>query len=213
MSPRAPIELVCFDLGGVLIRLRPSWADGCAAVGVPFPAELLLDERTRRGWDELIAAHQTGRMTGSTYAERLSRLLGGRVDPAQILAVHDAWLVGEYAGVGELIDRLHGIGLRTACLSNTNPEHWIRRAEFPAVMRLQHQFASHELGVRKPDRAAYRAVESALDVRGERILFFDDRPENIAAARDLGWRTAAIDPGEPTAAQIQAALEAHGAAL
>jgi HAD superfamily hydrolase (TIGR01509 family) len=40
----------------------------------------------------------------------------------------------------------------------------------------------------KPDPALYRVVESAAGVPPARILFIDDRPENVEAARKLGWQ-------------------------
>ncbi|HEV7469172.1 MAG TPA: HAD-IA family hydrolase [Pseudonocardia sp.] len=45
---------------------------------------------------------------------------------------------------------------------------------------------SCEIGCGKPAAGAYAAVEEALGV--DRPVFFDDRPENVAAARERGWR-------------------------
>ena len=38
----------------------------------------------------------------------------------------------------------------------------------------------------KPEPAAYHAVLGALDARPEDVVFFDDRPANVAGAAELG---------------------------
>jgi HAD superfamily hydrolase (TIGR01509 family) len=85
--------------------------------------------------------------------------------------------------------------------------------EFPAVMKLHHRHASHELGLAKPDAAAYREFERLTASRGDEILFFDDLPENIAAARSIGWQCVQIDPHTRTDTQILAGLREHDIVL
>ena len=126
------------------------------------------------------------------------------------MAIHDAWLIDEYEGVGTIVDQLHRAGLDTAALSNTTPEHWGRMDEFPTVGRLRHRFASHELGIQKPDPAIYRHVQQQIGYRGKQILFLDDAHENVIAARDVGWRATRVDPAGVPAQQIVDALAEHG---
>ena len=47
-------------------------------------------------------------------------------------------------------------------------------------------FVSHELGARKPEARAFRRVAREVGLAPERILFFDDLPENVAGAREAG---------------------------
>ena len=46
-------------------------------------------------------------------------------------------------------------------------------------------FVSHEIGFKKPDPAFYRAVEAQLP--RARLMFWDDRSENVDAAKACGW--------------------------
>jgi 2-haloacid dehalogenase len=62
----------------------------------------------------------------------------------------------------------------------------------------------------KPDKAVYRDAERRFGVAGDRILFFDDLPDNVAAALRMGWQAMAIDHAGDTARQIEAALQRHG---
>jgi putative hydrolase of the HAD superfamily len=198
--------VICFDLGGVMIRICRSWAEGCAAAGVPLrPGAAEIGAH-----GDLHDAHQLGQIDGALWARQLSARLGGLYAPREIMAVHEAWMLGEYPGLGPVIDVVHRLGLETAALSNTNAEHWRQMAAYPAVQRLRHRLASHELGLRKPDPAIYQALERRLHVTGPDIVFFDDLAENLAAARSRGWRAVEIDPQGDTAVQIVAALRRYG---
>jgi putative hydrolase of the HAD superfamily len=46
---------------------------------------------------------------------------------------------------------------------------------------------SCETGVAKPRAGAYAVVEDELGLSGADLLFFDDRPVNVAAAQERGW--------------------------
>src|SRR5205085_2176142 len=130
----------------------------------------------------------------------------------------------EYPGIGALIDELHARDVETACLSNTTDTHWVRLLHadgggplpgapaFPAVRGLRHHFASHLLGLAKPDPAIFLAFEAATGQTGAEILFFDDLAPNVAAARELGWRAELIDPRHEggTAPQLRRHLTRHG---
>jgi putative hydrolase of the HAD superfamily len=48
-------------------------------------------------------------------------------------------------------------------------------------------FFSHALGVAKPDPAFFRLVTEQLNIKGEQLLFWDDDPLNVEAARRCGW--------------------------
>lgn len=46
---------------------------------------------------------------------------------------------------------------------------------------------SHEVGLAKPDPAAYELVTRRLEVEPGEVLFLDDVEANVVAARALGW--------------------------
>ena len=210
VMPHKTIRLVCFDLGGVIIRICRTWLEACRRAGLPvrdgIEGVLQREIETRR---ELNVLHQTGRLDTPEYFQRVSATLNGLYSPDDIRAIHYAWLVDEYEGLTDVIDAIHDAGLKTAALSNTNPEHWQRMQEFPSVMRLQHRFGSHELGFHKPDEAIYRALEENVNIRGSDILFFDDLQDNIDAARECGWNSVLIDHTSPTDVQIICALQTY----
>lgn len=203
-------SLICFDLGGVLLRICRSWAEGCRVVGLPVRASEATDLFAIPGWWEVNADLQAGRIDIDAFSRRFSALIDGLYSPAEIAMVQLAWIHGEYDGAVELVERLHDRGLETAALSNTSHEHWLLMPRFPSVSSLRHHFASHLMGVRKPDEEAYRAVERETGRNGTSIIFFDDSPENITAAATLGWHATLIDPHGDPPGQMREVLKGLG---
>jgi putative hydrolase of the HAD superfamily len=214
------IGIVCFDVGGVVVRICHDWPAACRAAGVELRGDWAheVEALARR---ELTDLFVTGRLTEAEWAERLSPVLRGRYSADELKRIHHAILLDEYPGVGQLVDELHAAGVPTACLSNTNHSHWVRLVHrdgaqalpgaprYPAVAALGRHFASHLFGLAKPDPAMYRAFERETGFGGDQILFFDDLPENLAAASALGWRAERVDPESDTAPQIRRALGRH----
>jgi putative hydrolase of the HAD superfamily len=219
LGPGAPpVTLVCFDWGGVLLRIVRSFEEAVERAG--------LDLRPAARDPACVAARRlaaerygVGDLETEAAFAAICAAMGDAYTPVEFARIHDAWLIEEYPGVGEVVERLLATpGVETALLSNTNDAHWRSHlpgpagepARFPLVARLHHRHASHLLRLRKPDEAIYRALERRTGRRGAQILFFDDLHENIAAARACGWRAERIDHTGDTAAQIERGLVAHG---
>lgn len=211
-------RVVCFDLGGVLVRIARSWVEACERAGVVVhDREELSTEAAIQARRPVMMAYQSGDLSTPEYYEGLRRALGGRYSLEEVASVHDAWLLEEYAGVAELVTRLGEVpGVQTACLSNTNERHWEMLApergpaRFPAVQGLQRRFASHLMRVSKPEARIFEGFQAALAARPEDILFFDDGEPNVSAARRLGWRAETIDPTEQTLGQLESYLRRYG---
>lgn len=182
MTPTS-VRAVFFDIGNVLLRFstrmilrRFAWAVGRHPVKV---ANYL--------WH-------------SDIGERIER---GVVDGPQLHALFQKELgyKGNYAQFRLLwcdhftLDRgSNAILKRTAAqvptylLSNTNALHidFIReRYSFPGLVR--GAILSHELGLRKPDPAIYRAALKMSKTKPEETVFVDDLKPNVEAARKLGF--------------------------
>lgn len=211
------IRCVCFDWGGVILRICRSFGEGCRAAGLDLRGDLgdkpFANER--KGHSE---AYQLGQLRDEQYFANIAEAMGGLYTPAEIERVHHAWLLDEYPGVRELIERLNATpGLATALLSNTNAAHWRRQfplagrelTRFAAASLLHHRHASHLLGLAKPHPSIYRAFEAHTGFRPGEILFFDDLADNIQAARACGWLAEQIDHTGDPAKQMSEFLDNH----
>jgi len=213
------VSVVVFDWGGVLIRICRSLGEACARVGIEH-REVAAHPELRVSRQELSGRYQLGLMGCDEYFAAAAARTGGAYSEAEIRAIHDAWLIEEYAGVSGLIDEIHAAGVQTALLSNTNASHAARQhttngdggLEFPAPSKLTCRAMSHELGVAKPEAGMYSRAAAMYGYTGREggLLFFDDLEENVQAARALGWRAELIDHAGDTAGQMWGCLRAHG---
>jgi FMN phosphatase YigB (HAD superfamily) len=175
---------VVFDLGKVLVDFDYGIAvRKIAARSRKFPAEvgaLLLES-------SLLLRYETGQIDRSRFYAELCQGTGFEgtleefglffadiftpIEP--MIAVHGA---------------LRGQRTPTFILSNTNDlaiEH-IRRS-FPFFGNFEGYVFSYEHGAMKPDAKLYQRIEEMAGASREKILFLDDRLENVAAAQARGW--------------------------
>ena len=198
-------NVVCFDIGGVLVRIRHTWRDVLAAVDL-VPT---WSEPRPHASDPVLCAYQDGTLQEAEYLDALSAHLG--IERPQARRAHDAILDADYPGAFDLVRRLRREGVGTACLSNTNALHWERLLSpdhYPAVASLDRHFSSFEIGANKPDEAAFRTVAEAYPEA--RVVFFDDALANVEAARRFGWDAYRVDPEGDPAEFMAGVLGSHG---
>jgi putative hydrolase of the HAD superfamily len=176
------IRCILFDLGGVLVRFR----------GVERVAELVGDaevgETHWRQWlaSPAVRAFELGKLSPEEFAETFLEEFGLGLSPDELLRELHGFVSGPIDGAVELLDELRP-HYRVACLSNTNRLHWPPLyIEMELDRRLHHAFPSYETGLLKPDPEAFENVCRELELAPNKILFFDDAPPNIEAAKALG---------------------------
>lgn len=178
------VEALLFDLGGVVIdidfgRALASWATAAGA-----PVEVI---RARFSFDEAYERHERGEITASEYFTALQASLGIDVPDTVLVQGWNAIYVGEVPGIRTLL-RKAGARWPLYAFTNSNPTHQaFSSVRHAGVLRsFRRVFVSSEMGLRKPERAAFEAIASAIEVPLSRILFFDDTRANVDGARALG---------------------------
>jgi HAD superfamily hydrolase (TIGR01509 family) len=177
------IEIVLFDLGGVLIELG-----GMAEMSV-FSREDEESELWRR-WLECpwVRRFETGQCDAESFAIGMVESWSMTIEPEEFLNAFTSWPRGFFPGAHELIQSIDA-SRRVACFSNTNELHANRHiTEFGISALFETRFFSHEMGVLKPDREAFDFVVGALGCAPEQILFLDDNQINVSGARAAGLR-------------------------
>lgn len=175
------IEVVLFDLGGVLIEL------GGMGDMVAFANERDEDEIWRR-WLTCPWVRRFER--GGCDAQEFGR---GMVESWSMPVTAEAFLEAFAVWPKRLLPGARGLveataeRVRVACLSNTNPIHTERQwSEFRIHELFDGLYLSHEMGHVKPDSAAFDFVVDALGCPREGILFLDDNQINVDGARAAG---------------------------
>jgi glucose-1-phosphatase len=187
----ARIQALLFDLGGVVLeidfeRAFAAWA-GFAGVGMP-------EIREQFRFDEAYRQHERGELDGAGYFEHLSRLLNIKLADAQWLHGWNRILMSPIAGMLPLLTEL-GKRLPIFMFSNTNALHvqCLRLNYLELLAPFRQVFVSSQLGMRKPETAAFLKVASLMEVSAQSILFFDDLAENVAGARIAGMSSVQVD--------------------
>ena len=170
-----------FDLGRVLVELRPS---SFLKRFKPGWSESQID----RWWSKLVCIHQfeTGQIDEAVFLEKAAQEtgFGGTVTAFRQLFID--WILGVYPGAEDLIYGLRD-HMRVGILSNTNALHIsLIRRDTRLLQAFHDRFFSYELGMLKPDRRVYEHVLDHIGMPADKVVFFDDSPANIEAAAALG---------------------------
>lgn len=209
-NPKSQIQLVIFDLGGVLVRIHYTWAEACAAHGIPQP-HAINDEWSSQQLRAAGVQYETGQISYDAFLERAITLT--KLSDGEVRKAFEHWLIEPFPDVHAFVEEVAS-NVATACLSNTNARHWelmneTSHASLP-LNHLTHRFASHLVGVMKPDDGIYEHLEANTALPAESLLFFDDNEDNIATARRRGWQAERIDPRGHTVQQMREHLRNHG---
>ncbi|GMQ75485.1 MAG: HAD family phosphatase [Gammaproteobacteria bacterium] len=177
-------EALLFDLGGVVFGVDFESAFSYWAMHAGVPVETIV---SRYCVDEWYEQHERGEIGAAEYFDALRDSLGITISDAQFAAGWNTIFEQESAGVFELFQSL-GSRIPIYAFSNSNVTHqefWERKY-VKTLGLFREVFVSCDLGLRKPEAAAFRYVAAAIDTDPENILFFDDTRENVDAARDVG---------------------------
>jgi putative hydrolase of the HAD superfamily len=171
------ITHVLFDLGNVLVELRPV-ANGSAMC----PALLPADQEAMK----LVKDYECGVVDTDTFIYRAPDELGLLIS-GKNLQDHFKYIVGQWYPQTETLLRKLANQFHLGCLSNTNPLHIeALRERGPYLDLIQDCFFSHTIGCMKPEPKAYQTVLEQWDTPASQIAFLDDRLENVIAARQMG---------------------------
>jgi 2-haloacid dehalogenase len=177
-------EAVIFDIGNVLIEWQPEARYDAfigrdrreamfAAVDLHYMIEVI---------DLGADFHQTVLDTAAAHPE-----FG-----AEIRMWYDRW--PELAGPAidhsvRLLRALRRAGVPVFALSNYGRGSFaVSESQYAFFKEFDRRYLSGHLGVTKPNARIYELVEQDCGIDPARLLFTDDRAENIAAAEARGWQ-------------------------
>ena len=102
-----------------------------------------------------------------------------------------------------VIARLKSLGFRVVCGTNTLEAHYRRHSDRLDYSVFDAVYASHIMGIIKPDRLFWTSILEKEKVLPEDTFFIDDLEENIIAAEKLGLKTHLFTGAE----ELKAALD------
>jgi 2-haloacid dehalogenase len=179
----ASIDVVVFDLGGVLIDWNPRYLYR-KLFDDELAMEHFLSEICSPAWNERQDA-------GRPWQEAVSELIARHPDhAAMITAYHQRWpdmLGGDMTQSVELLNELKALGLRLYALTNWSHETFpVARNRFAFLDCFEGIVVSGEERLIKPDPAIFHRLLTRFDITPSRAVYIDDSPRNVAVAADMG---------------------------
>lgn len=185
--PWIPVEVVVFDMDGVIRHWTaqaieafqdaydlPPGAVGSIAFAEPLYSDAMC-----------------GRLTAEEWAAEIGRRLADAHDGVDAEAGRQMWLATEWRvddDVVAIVQSLRDAGQRVAVFSNATTKLEIDMGAMGIQELFQDVCNSSTIGLMKPDVASFAHVaDEVLGVAPERLLFVDDRHENVVGALDAGW--------------------------
>ena len=165
--------LVVFDAMGVLYSI----GNDVGELLIPYLRELgcVCDNAEIRRWYRQASL-------GQISSARFWKACGVQGDDVAFTLRHTLT-----PGIVALVTDLHRHGVRMACLSNDVSE-WslLLRQRFGLDRFIDTWMVSGDIGVRKPHEEAFQILAETTGTSFSQMVFFDDRPDNVEAARGIG---------------------------
>jgi putative hydrolase of the HAD superfamily len=217
VDERLPLDAVIFDAGGTLVRLDFEWIAGMlAGLGVVTSAAALRhgEVHGRRMYDaaatgahELppgalhpplgsaapVGAYWGGMLLAAGCPAELVSEGVARMDTRQR---SDALLWAKpMEGAREALDALAPMGLRVACVSNSDGRAEAHLVRYGVREGLEFVIDSQVVGIEKPDPRIFQLALDRLAVRPERALYVGDiLSVDERGSRAAGMRFVLLDP-------------------
>ncbi|WP_397542835.1 HAD-IA family hydrolase [Roseovarius salis] len=182
-------QAVIFDIGNVLIEWQPE----------KYFDSIIGPARRREMFAEIdIHAMMVRIDAGEEFAAVIEDTAAGHPRWREhVLRFRWKWCdiaQPDIPGSVRLLLALRCKGVPVFALSNFGAQNFpLSEKQFPFLAEFDRRYISGEMGMVKPDPAIYAAVEADCGIAPSRLFFTDDRADNIAAARERGWRAHLFD--------------------
>lgn len=178
-------EAVIFDIGNVLLEWHPErFYD--RVIG-PEARERLFAEVDLAAMNEAVDRGALFRETIYETADRHPRWHD------EIRMWHDRWIEIAAPVIPQslaLLRRLRAKGVPVFALTNFGVHSFaFAQQHYGWLDEFDRRYISGHMGVIKPDPRIFEMVEADCGITPTRLLFTDDRADNIAAAEARGWQT------------------------
>lgn len=183
-------EAIIFDLGNVIIPIDYNKTIQAfnKLSDIDF-TEIVTLTKQHSIFDDF----ETGHISEQDFRNTIRKYLLNNISDVQIDQAWNALLLELSPHVIALLEQLK-THYRTLALSNINPIHekelnriaqqYFDRNRFEDFFNKA--YYSHIIGARKPNPQAYKLLLEQENIHPEKLLFIDDKLENVSAAKSLG---------------------------
>jgi FMN phosphatase YigB (HAD superfamily) len=190
------IDTIFFDLGNVLFAFDYEHFHRSAHGGKQT------DANAEKRLNHLAIELECGRLREADFLHQLLKLYPSLGTTEYALACWSDIFTLIETTIACVRQLQHSGRFHLGVISNTNEPHIRHLRKLSDVLDCFDSLTlSHEIGVMKPDAAIYHAALKQANANPTSSLFFDDRADNVAAAKELGIQAIQVTkPGNVLAA-------------
>lgn len=194
------IELVFFDLGGVVVEVE---SDRLVHQVSQLLGRSFEDVQEIVYHKELLLPFELGHISGPAYYEGLKQRLNLPWTYEQFAGAWNGIFIANHK-VLQIMEQL-AAQHKLMALTNTNALHLQHiKATIPALSSFFHDWvASCDVGCRKPDPEIYRLALKRGGVKPESAVYIDDRTELVEAGRRIGLHAIRFENSEQLATELR----------
>jgi len=187
-------ELILFDLGNTIfyIDFDLTYAHWARSSGLSVE-----EVKKRYVFDEIHKQFERGRIDEEEYVDYINAQFEIPLSQQQFFDGWNAIYQENLPGIEDLLVSLNK-KYRVAALSNTNETHEaVWKDKYKDLFKnFEKIYTSHDLDAVKPEPLIYQKVINDTGVPAHKIIFLDDKEENIIGAKAMGMEGIVVSSPE-----------------
>lgn len=179
------VDIVVFDIGNVLIEWQPE-----------RHYDAIIGEARRKEMFAAVDLHAINDDVdrGAPFRATIEKAASEYTEfKDEILMWYFDWIKMAAPAIPHSVALLRALrvkGVRVVALSNFGIESFeFAETKYPFLTEFDKTYVSGRMGCVKPHRLIYEMLEAGEQAQGGRLLFADDRQDNIDMAASRGWQT------------------------
>jgi HAD superfamily hydrolase (TIGR01509 family) len=191
-------ELVVFDLGQVLVKVDYVEVAGTLKMNCRNGSWMDIDRHIQAALND----YERGLVDDDIFFKRFKEKFGFDASQEKFESAF------EFPDIEESLDVVSSVkmaGVKTALFSNLGPVVGRSIQKRRLYDLFDFHVLSYERGIMKPNQKFYKILEEVSGFSGHKVMFFDDRLENIDTAFTMGWRAFQFCSAESMKEQLAAA--------
>ncbi len=194
------------DIGNVLMTYR--WKDMLVDYGLSEEEALIVGGYCFDGniWREM----DKGMVLEKEVMEIMSYRHPEYADAYHYFFNHAELMVVGRPKVWDMVGKLKEAGMSLYLLSNYSENFFYKQiTQTPILPMVDGAVISFQVHHLKPERAIYQILLDRYHLNRTESIFFDDRPENVEAAQNLGVDAVIVESEEGLLVELQKLLEEY----
>ena len=184
MKTNPVIKAIGFDIGGVMLPYSIPQQKQFIADSIDVELDDVI-----RAYKKYLPMLEIAALDTEEFWQGLITETGSTADPKKSMHIWTDHYIRENPLIPKMlsmVDSLRHQGYGVGILSNIDAAHGVINLHRHIFEHFDEVLLSYQVGVRKPDSAAFRLLANRLDVELEELIFVDDLPLNVDAAQAIG---------------------------